>query len=489
MKKVTSKKKNKKKKLLKKAVFISFKSLITILVIYSVTALSLDPGFFARDSKEKYVQAADTLVSVTIPGKPEKPVLSASAGCTSGSPYLDLLWNATSDTDNYDIDRDSLPLVTGLSGLNYRDSSVQESTSYTYKLTANGPMGKTSSDEVTATTSSDCESSVPAGCDIQTIEGKSISSFGSTPKIKDRTPSFTGTSNIANAVISINVSGHPAINATTFANINGYWSWTVPEKLDYEKHTISVMASSPSNPAYYGMDLLTFNVKEDGDDEDEDDEKETSVSEKKIPSATIYPKKSKETEEKLETSAEKPFHEEQIQTPIIYVRTENPSREAFAGENLEFSVLVQKMNSESENFSAEYIILDEKNKSIVSFSENINLSEEKITLKKNVSIPKLVNPGKYKIFVKLSSSQFVSTGEDYFFIKESPLLQFGGTVITLSDIMKKLSWLIIVLFALFLTFLTLLAIEHRSASLALRQVTENLLRDNRLISKRKGVLS
>ena len=482
MKQLKAKKKSRRKKIFKKAASISFKSLVILLVIYSITALSLDPGFFARDSKEKYAQAADTLVSVVIPNKPGKPVLSSSAGCASGSPYIDLSWGATSDTDNYDISRDSLPLITGLSGLNYRDSSVQKSTTYAYKLTSNGPMGETSSDEISATASS-CGTSVPAGCTITTIGGKAISSFSHAPDIEDRTPSFTGTSNIANAVISIYVSGHPAISATIFANINGYWSWTVPHSLDYEKHTISVTASSPVDPSYYGMDSFIFKiVEEEEEEEKEKNKKETSVSIGKISPPATPPKETEMEEENLPV-------EDQLQAPIIYVKMENPGQEIFPGENLEFGFSVHKSIPNLENFSAEYSILNEKNIPIASFSEDIALFEEKTTLKKNILIPKLASPGKYKIFVKFSSSQFVSTGEDYFFIKESPLLQFGGTVITLSDIMKKLSWLIIILFALLLTLLALLAIEHHFASLALRQVTENLLRDNKLISKRKGVLS
>jgi hypothetical protein len=87
---------------------------------------------------------------------------------------------------------------------------------------------------------------------------------------------------------------------------------------------------------------------------------------------------------------------------------------------------------------------------------------------------------------KVLTPQSASTAEDSFEIKEAPFLVIGGMAFTNSDILSKISWMILLLLALLVLFLALLGLEHHLATRTIFHITEEYL-DKRGLLKRKGV--
>lgn len=443
-----------------------------VLIIYLATALFVDPRFLIRDFREKFAQAATVSVSLRIIGPPGKPAVTATTDCEDASPFADLDWDATEDTNDYDINRNSSTLVSGLTDTDWRDENVEEETSYTYQVIANGPEGSTSSDDVQVTTS-DCAAQETATCRIRTTAGKNVSSFGGMPKIEERAPKFTGTTNIDNADITITITGAITIHSTDSANSNGYWSWTVPQELPYGQYKIKVKAEDPDDDSYYETDSLIFKIVKTG--------------EAAIPSPPSAP----EPEEKIVTppAEEKPI-EETVKIPLeLSLEVTNADDIVYAGKDLNTQLKITHHDSTLKNLEITYTIFDSKGKEILSTSDTIATNSDQ-TLQKGIKMPRLVSPGKYKISAKTSYGDTIVSADDYFEIKEIPLLNLGGGfTITLTQIMQKMSWVILVLLILLLFFLTLLGFEHRLTQRALYHITENILRKNNVISGGKGVSS
>ena len=82
----------------------------------------------------------------------------------------------------------------------------------------------------------------------------------------------------------------------------------------------------------------------------------------------------------------------------------------------------------------------------------------------------------------------IISAEDYFEIREVPLVNLGGGfVITLSQVMGKISWVLFVLLFILLLLFTLIGFEHHLTRRALLHITENVLRQKNIISGRRGV--
>ena len=158
LRKSERKKISKKRKILRK--IAKFQIVLTgvVLALYLALGFWLGPGSLKQDIRGKV--AGVTTVSLHIAGPPGKPVVTAAPGCDSSSPYVQISWDATDDTDDYDINRDSAPLITGITSTSYKDTSVAASTTYSYEVVANGPLGNTASDPVNATTG-DCYVPLP----------------------------------------------------------------------------------------------------------------------------------------------------------------------------------------------------------------------------------------------------------------------------------------------------------------------------------------
>jgi hypothetical protein len=433
------------------------------LLIYLLTALFTDPRFLIRDFKDKFAQAANVTATLRIYGPPEKPVVTATTDCDNTSPYVNLDWNDTTDTDNYDLNRNALPLITGLTDSEYSDENVNRETSYTYQVIANGPLGNTASDDVIATTG-ECPEQEDATCTIRTMNGKKISSYSGTPQINDQTPKFTGTTNIENADIDIRVESETIISASTTANDNGYWSWTTTEDLDFGSHKIRVTATDPDDESYSETDNLTFKVVPE----------ETAV-----PLPPAPPSPPIQPPQETPPSAETPQEPEALPPPPpveMSLEVKNPEITVYSGRDLETETIIKNTDGTKKDLVITYVIYD-SNDNIISTNEVTVTLENDRELSNAIKIPRLAKPGKYRIEAKIRDGDNIISDEKYFEIKEVPLINLGsGMTMTLTQIMQKISWTIIILSLILLFFLILLGYEHRLAKKALFHITENILK-------------
>ncbi|HBU25282.1 MAG TPA: hypothetical protein DEB07_03540, partial [Candidatus Moranbacteria bacterium] len=145
----------KKKKLLRK--IAKYQALLTVLalVIYLATGFWLGPGALRQDIEGK-VAGASTILSLHIAGPPAKPIVASSSNCNESDPYILLDWDETNDTDDYDIYRDGILLISGVTNTYYRDENVAMSASHDYYIIANGPLGTEQSDTVNETAPNEC---------------------------------------------------------------------------------------------------------------------------------------------------------------------------------------------------------------------------------------------------------------------------------------------------------------------------------------------
>lgn len=443
---------------------------VLMLLVYVGLGTFGGPEFMLRDMADKYsALASTTRLSIRIVGPPEKPVVTASPFCSGSSPYIRLEWQYDVSTDTYDIYRDSEPLVTGVTDLFYDDGSVQKSTAYTYFVTARGLLGSNQSDDVSVT-SNECYVPPDPTCEIKTIEGKSLSKYNGTPGITERRPEFTGTTNMDDAKIKIRVTGGPTITANTTANGNGYWSWTVPKKLDYGNHTIYVTATDP-----------------DDEDRDATDSQKFIILEKEgeVPAAPATPSVPAGPGEQPPAAPEEPTIPKESEKTVpfeITLRVTNDDKLAWAGETLDLALEIKKDPGYEFEKGEEitYSILDENGGIVNEWSEKISAGNN---FQKKISLPKLMKPGSYKIGASITADGVTTGSQEFFKVKERPLINLGGGfILTYSELLKNLGWITFSMLAVLIIFLILLILEHHLSNQAVTQITEEILKRKKIIS-------
>jgi len=491
--------KKKSKSLFHKIAHIHLKAASFLLIFYLMLGMLVDPRFLAYDFRQKYSALASSTsvtISLRVIGLPEKPTLNAEAGWESGVSFIDLSWNQTEDTTSFDLYRDSLPLVTGLTQTTYRDENIEKNTFYDYTVLARGPVGETFSDEVHIF-SGDHEVYEVPNCQITALDSLPFESAMQTTNL---TPVFSGTTNLENALIRIELTGPSTLIATTSANSNGYWSWSALENLSLGSYTISVTATDPENSLIsaqtsgsFQLIVATSSTDDDEEDGDEDDNhhednhtgsKKTSSNEAIVPQTTTTVPSENPSPAKLNETPTIPIKN----LFAIFVSVTNPDKLVYADDDLLVSTKIATADPNFENkpIDLHYTVLNDKNDSLINFSEKVVIPKNK-TIGKNIHISNLIPTGKYRVVVSASDQNLTVAGEDFFQVKEYYLLNIGNLQITLSQIMQSLSWIILVLICLLLFFFFLLGLEKFFISHAQRQITENLLSIKGYFGKGKGV--
>jgi len=465
------------KKSFQKAVSFLGAFLIILGGIYLVAGLMLNPRFFIADAKEKIGVVKGVMVSVRVVGVPGQPTATATAGCDGLSSKVTLDWEETIDTTSYDIERDGSPLVTGLTETSYEDTVVDAGTNYSYVIISQGPRGTTASNPVAVETL-DCTTNVPATCSIVTIGGKNVAGEDGTIAIATLLPTITGTTNIPNAQIRIEISlADPTIINLT-ANENGYWSWTTPFSLSKERHQLTVTATDPVLNWRVATDTKYFQFAAVSQNED-NNKKENKKTEKttpftSVPSVPPEGSAPKESGQPLELSLE-----------VL-----NPGGAAYVGGDLDLktSIIPKEIPIPSE-LTLIYRIYAENGKDIL-FQQ-----KEDVVLKNSdpqnifpvLKLPVLLRPGRHIVSVQTTAQESFISAQAFFEVKEMPLFSIGSTNVTWRMIMESVSWAILSLLLIILIFLGLLELEHHRAARALFQITENLLVKRGYFTRRKGV--
>ena len=445
---------------LKRIASLHFWVMFFIFAAYLGFGFTLGPQFFVSDITKKIKVLADDLIVVTatVLPPPAKPAVTATATCVAGSPRIVLDWADDTGTTNWDITRDSAPLTTGLTASTYTDTAVAISTSYTYIVTAYGPMGPgtNTSDPVIGTTT-DCTNVLPAATvRIETLDDEDVRTDRTDIDVSSRRPKVTGTTNIPNAIIDITTT-NPDISARTGANANGYFEWVPPVKLEGGNHILRVTATDPNDSTRTATDSFIFHSGNFNRDE----------------------KDNKQDKEAISVSG--------VVLDFV-VRVNNVDGLVFQGDPLE--VRVQSLSGPfPEELILGTVIVDEEGNDLFRFRENaVRVGETEVRISEN--IPLSLEPGAYRVRVDGYVENRIVSREARFSVRAWPLIDFGGgAIITYQEVASYLGTAFFSLLSLFFLFLLFFVREYWLYLHAIRSVTDQSLKKLGVIAAtRKGVV-
>jgi hypothetical protein len=468
------KKRKQPKKRLKKIAKFHAAFSVGLFILYIALSLIYSPEFFLSDVRHKFRALADDTITIvaTVLGPPVKPVVSGEALCENGTLSVALDWPDDKNSESFDIDRNSLPLVTGLISTQYSDEAVASSTAYNYIIIARGQMGPGSaaSDPITITTPADCGNPLPVpNVYVTAFAGKSVASYNGIPATTERRPIFSGTTNIPNANMYLLIPGDTVISANISANINGYWSWRPPISIPYGTHNLFISVSDPLNPARTDSTTFAFRIRE---------EKEKEKSEAApIAQPNILPP----------ATSEHPIPGEAAKIPLDFSLTIDPES-VFQGKKIATAILIGRLDSQYEGAEAivRYSIFDEKGER----KENIladALLHSGGKINRDIAIPTYFKSGRYRIQAEIILDRYNVSREKNFSVMPLPILKLGGGIIsTYPEILSRLGtaslWLLICL----IIWLILFSREYWLYLHALRHITERNLARMGLFGMGKG---
>lgn len=245
---------------------------VTLIVLstYFFAGFFLHPLFLVKDVREK-IRAIGGTVSVLarVLAPPVKPIVSGVGGCPVGVPTGLLDWADDENSLSYDIDRDGAPLSTGVILSEYADATAVPGQTYSYVVTAFGPMGPgfEISDPISVTLPASCAVNPVPTITVQTFAGRNIAHEAQPYATTDRNPRFSGITNLLHARIDIVLeSGSEKVFATIFANDNGYFSWSYGGKLEYDRYTVSLRATDPGDASLFATSDFRIRIESEADD-------------------------------------------------------------------------------------------------------------------------------------------------------------------------------------------------------------------------------
>lgn len=462
-----------------------------------VTGLSLsayflvaffDPGFLSYDIRQKYhtIAAEILTVSATVLDVPVSPVVTGISLCESSMSTLSnhLDWADDINTYTYDISRDGQALVSGLSLSEYSDNSVVIGTTYTYVVTAHGPMGPgfAMSNSISLSTLSVCgDNSLSPKVSIYLFDGKNISTYSGIPSITHRRPVFIGTTNIPYAVVQIVVGPPSNFVAQLNANINGYFSWQPPFDLSPGVQVFTVTAIDPNDSFRQSSTSLQFEIR-------------TSTTE--IGASNIHHSNGSNNTMSPKT-IETVVPAVAVIVPSIVpsnvdfsLSVVNQGKKIFQGEGLNVSLFVRDIAQEYENtrVPVRFSIVDFKGEIITSMmSEELLRKGE--TIQKQLDTPVYVSSGDYSVQAEILLGETNVSRIDGFTITDVPFISLGGgAFITYAEIVQNMGWIVLTLMILLLLWLFMFMREYGMYLHALRHITERHLMNAGLMTRRKGVI-
>lgn len=459
-----------------------------LMALYIGLSIVYSPEFLFSDVRDKFQAFADDVIIVTahVLAPPVKPVVAAIPACDSGSGRnlsVSLDWGDDENSVSYDISRDGLPLVAGLLTSEYSDTAVSVGASYSYEVTAHGPMGPgfAVSDPIAVEMPERCSAPFIPELSIASFDGKAIGRFSGTPRLTNRRPEFSGVVNIPNANMELSIHSSLVISAVTTANENGYWIWRPPVDISYGDHTIFVTATDPDDSLVTVSKSFPFIItKKDDDDGGKKKRTDVVVS---VPSSISDVSSSAVAEpEVVETgvfSPEMPFG---IDLSML-------ADKAYQGRSLPFSI---EFSDVTEAFSgvgatARYAVLDSDGRERFSFSENVVIADGEV-IPNTIAIPAYFKDGQYRFRAEIITDRYDVSREKEFLVLPLPILSpGGGVVITYAGLLSRLGSLALCVFLLLLLWIFVFSREYMLYLRAFRHITERHLARAGFFGKGSGL--
>jgi|GEM_PF-2714020 hypothetical protein len=472
--------------------------LLTIAIIVFYISLGCISGWdlLAGDIKNKKQVAGSTVSALMrIIGPPVTPVLSGSSLCSvENEPYILLNWNVDPDADEYDLYRNKELLMTGITDNFWSDPNVSRNKRYTYYLVARGPEGIAVSEELAVTTIK-CVAVANPKVWVEKINDKVVDNSGKKPEINLGRPVFIGQTNIVKAKVKLKIVGREKnFYATTQANDNGYWHWVSPNFFDLGEYNLEMGALDIEDEELFARNSLIFlatKKKIDETDDSGDKIEEVKLGEEitasKVQEAVISSKKDKseDSEEVFQSGVriqsikeERPFDFElnfSQDLKDIFIKGVTFFGEIFRGEDLQISILFSEATDCNSETRLNYRVISEKREILFEQEEQVEIGPN-FKIDRRIELPYSWQTGEYKLQVNVSTEDVAVSNEDYFILRDRPLVQVGPSYLTYEDVVGKLSWVIIACLTFLFIFIFLTIWEHHLTRRAIMRVTEKILR-------------
>lgn len=465
-----------------------------LFVLYLALSLVYSPEFLLSDMRHKFsalavewVFSEENMLSIfaTVLDPPIKPIVTGEAVCADGALSIDLDWPSDVNSESYNITRNGEPLVADLIASQYSDETgIVVNTSYTYIVTAYGPMGPGSaeSDPVIINTPEECEVDLPAPeVQVVSFDGKNIGSYVGTPATTNTQPVFSGTTNMANADISLLISSGAVISADINANGSGYWIWTPPVSLSLGTNILTVTATDPLDPSRTISTEFTFIINEESTttEKDHEDKKKKKTTIILVPSAESQP-----------PASEVPPSAEVVEVPFGFSLKVVP-RSVFQGKELTTLLRIEQVADQYIGREAvvRYRIFDKKGEQVENILGEITLRSG-VIVSRNITIPTYLKDGAYRIQVEIIFDKYNISQEKSFSVLPLPILKLGGGfLITYPELLSRLGTASLWLLLCLIIWLLFFSREYWLYLHALRHITERNLEKLGLlgIGKGKGV--
>ena len=487
MSSIKKKQKQQKRRLKKIAKFHTLFSM-GIFVFYVGLSLVYSPAFLFSNVRDKFQVLADGTVDIAakVLGPPVKPIVSGTTICTKGALFVTLVWPADENSTSFDISRDGAPLVSGLALPQYNDSMVTVDKTHKYVVIAHGPMGTgiAVSNPVLVAAPNECAviSPLPA-VSVVSISSQNVENSGGLLEMIDSKPEFSGTVNIPNANIHLEVHSEMIISADIQANENGFWSWTPPVNLSLGAHTLFIVATDQLDESRTVSASQDFNIVQEkttsGNDNSKNFSSRNSLKAKIPPAITSNV-----------PVANKPSGGSVASLPLDF-SLKLEKKEIFQGKDLTTAVEITRLDSQYDKAQAvvKYTILDENNKQQGNISESVRLKAGEI-LDKTINIPTYIPSGRYNLQVEILLGKYDISRVNDFSVLPLPVLNLGGGLTaTYPEILSQLGTIAVCLLASLIIWLLLFSREYWLYLHALRHITEENLARLGLFGerKRKGV--
>jgi len=462
-------KKKSPKKVLKKIARVHTIFSVGLFSLYVALAAIYSPEFLLSDVRHKFQALADDTITIlaTVLGPPEKPLVVGSAICLDGNLSINLDWPNDQNSESFDVSRNGLPLVASLSNSQYSDTVVTVGTSYTYVVTARGEMspGSAESDPLVITTLVKCEGA-PLKNYIKVIsfDFRNINSYGRIVTITERRPLFSGTTDIPNANITLEVHSDAIIAAHINANANGYWRWQAPVNISPGKHTLFVSANDPLGIFSDASTTFTFIIKEEKEEQNEKEKKKKISSTEPI--VPTYPSKIPGIQ----------YSGGIEQIPLDFSLTISP-QSVYQGKDIGTLIRIERLDPQYEGVGAivRYRVFDEKG------NQKINILADAVlhshgSIARGILIPTYYKNGKYKIQAEIIIDKYNVSREKSFIVMPLPVLNLGGGfMITYPELLSRLGTVSFWLSLCLIVWLLFFSREYWLYLHALRHITERNL--------------
>ncbi len=455
----------------------------TIFAMYIIFSLVWSPEFLLADIRNKFQALADEIVNISahVVGPPQKPIVSANAVCNNGNLYVNLDWADDDGSESFDVERDGSILVAGINSSEYKDSNLTVGNIHSYVVTARGSMGPgfAVSDPVTVTTPAECKVVLPPpSVTITGINKGSVNGVMQMIATTSQTPVIYGTTNVANALVDIVISGNVNFVSQEIASSNGYWQWQPPTNLPYGDYNIFVTVNDPNDSdrtvtAQYAL-RVSKEKEEEKNSGNKKGEKPKSVS------SELINDPQQESENKQNVNQEEP------EIPLTYSLFLG-SVEVLQGRNLSASIVIENVAEKFLGREAivRYSIFDSKGK-LISEDFTSTVLEKGKRVDKYLPISKSMLAGGYNLNSEIIFSDYDVSRNASFMVLALPAVKLGGGfVINYQDLLSEIGtvslWFLVVLFI----WLGILSREYWLSMNALDHITEKSLTNLGMVPMRK----